>query len=191
MFLLHRPSAQDVERFIAGSRELSLSYEPVGLARAGRAGFALDEQIAIVGSGEAAFARATTALIEWRHFELGWVELFPKRPPIAPGAVVVVSVRHLGFWSLNGCRVVYSIGARGDSTFGFAYGTLTNHAESGEEIFQVSFRPETGEVSYRIRAVSRPRAALARLGYPLTRSLQARFRRDSARALRSAILEPL
>ena len=172
---------------MAASGELPLSYEPVGLAKQGRAGYHVDEQITIVGSGEAAFARASTALMEWRHFELGWVELFPRRASIAPGTVVVVSVRHLGFWSLNGCRVVYSIGIQGDTAFGFAYGTLANHAERGEEIFQVSFQPETGQVSYLIRAVSRPRAALARLGYPLTRSLQARFRRDSARALRRAI----
>ena len=169
MFLFRRPSALDVERFLAASRELPLSYDPIGLSKHGRSGFDVDEQITIVGSGEAAFVRATTALMEWRQFELGWVELFPKRASIAPGTVVVVAVRHLGFWSLNGCRVVYSIGSQGDCTFGFAYGTLANHAERGEEIFQVSFRPETGEVSYLIRAVSRPRAALARLGYPFTR----------------------
>ena len=187
MFLLHRPSAQDVERFLAASRDLPLSYEPIGLAKEGRAGFTLDEHSTIVGSGEAAFARATKALIEWRHYELGWLEVSPKPAPLTPGTVVAVSVRHLGFWSLNGCRVVYAIGSPGDSTFGFAYGTLANHAEAGEEIFQVSYRPDTGEVSYLIRAASKPRALLARLGYPVTRVLQARFRRDSARALRRAI----
>lgn len=187
MFLFHRPTAQDVERFLAASRELPLSYDPVGLARQGGAGFRVDEHIAIIGSGETAFARATTALIEWRHYELGWLEVSPRPAPIVAGTVVAVLVRHLGFWSLNGCRVVYSIGRPGDTTFGFAYGTLANHAEAGEEIFQVSFRPDTGEVSYLIRAASRPRVALARLGYPVVRSLQARFRRDSARALRRTV----
>jgi uncharacterized protein (UPF0548 family) len=187
MFLLHQPSPDDADRFIAASRELPLSYDPIGLAKEGRGGFNLDEQTAIIGRGPAAFARATTALAEWRHFELGWVELFPRRASIAPGTVVAVSARHLGFWSLNGCRVVYSIGSRGDQTFGFAYGTLANHVECGEEIFQVSLSPKTGEVSYLIRAASKPRAALARVGYPLARVLQARFRRDSARALRRAI----
>jgi uncharacterized protein (UPF0548 family) len=196
-----------VERFIAASRDLPLSYDPIGLAREGRAAFAgastfasatadksapragfdLDERSTIVGSGEAAFVRATNALIEWRHYELGWLEVSPKPAPLTPGTVVAVSVRHLGFWSLNGCRLVYSIGSPGDTTFGFAYGTLANHAEAGEEIFQVSFRPDTGEVSYLIRAASKPRAALARLGYPVVRLLQARFRRDSTRALRRAI----
>jgi hypothetical protein len=50
-------------------------------------------------------------------------------------------------------------------------------------IFTVSLRPETGDVSYGIRAVSSPRAMLARLGYPLTRALQARSRRDSVLAM--------
>jgi uncharacterized protein (UPF0548 family) len=187
MFFSHRPSPQDVERFLSESRDVPLSYAPIGLAREGRDRFNLDEQVTIVGSGEAAFARATAALIEWRHFDLSWVELFPRRAPIAPGTVVAVMVRHLGFWSLNGCRVVYQIGVSGDRDFGFAYGTLMNHAESGEEIFQVSFRPDTGDVSYTVRAVSRPRAMLATLGYPMVRALQARFRRDSADAVRRAI----
>jgi uncharacterized protein (UPF0548 family) len=61
-----------------------------------------------------------------------------------------------------------------------------NHAEQGEEIFEVLLRPETYEVVYRIRAVSRPRALLARMGYPVARMFQARFRRDSAEAMRRA-----
>jgi uncharacterized protein (UPF0548 family) len=98
-----------------------------------------------------------------------------------------VLINHLGFWSLNGCRVLEVIGKPGDREFGFSYGTLTNHAEVGEEVFKVSFEPHTGAVEYSIRAVSRPRATLARLGYPISLTLQARFRRDSAAALRSAV----
>ena len=82
--------------------------------------------------------------------------------------------------------MLYPTGEAGGSTFGFAYGTLTNHAESGEELFEVSLDRHTGEVSYRIRAVSSPRATLARLASPYTVS-QARFRRESALAVRRAI----
>jgi uncharacterized protein (UPF0548 family) len=186
MFLVRRPSAADVERFIAESRDLPLSYGPTGLARSGRRGFQLDEQVSLIGRGEQALQRATAALSEWRHFDLGWLTLFPRTAPIVPRTVVAVLVRHLGFWSLNACRVLEQIGQPGDITFGFSYGTLINHAECGEEIFQVSLEPRTEAVSYSIRAVSRPRALLARLGYPVTRSFQARFRRDSAAAMKRA-----
>jgi uncharacterized protein (UPF0548 family) len=187
MFLGHRPSPLEVEAFIAASRQLPLSYEPVGLAKQDRARFRVDEQEVVVGHGEAAFERAKVALTEWRHFELGWVEVFPPLAAVAPGSVVAVLIRHLGFWSMNGCRVVYTMAGGDAREFGFAYGTLINHAETGEELFKVSLRPGTGEVTYVIRAVSKPRALLARLGYPVTRSLQARFRRDSAAAMARAI----
>ena len=45
----------------------------------------------------------------------------------------------------------------------------------------------SGQVIYRIHAISRPRAALARLGYPIARYLQARFRRDSVAAMTRAV----
>jgi uncharacterized protein (UPF0548 family) len=99
-----------------------------------------------------------------------------------------VLVHHLGLWSLNGCRIVYSVGD-GESSFGFAYGTLTNHAEMGEEIFEISLNPESEQVIYRIRAVSKPRAILARIGYPYTRLCQARFRRDSIAAMKRAVAD--
>jgi uncharacterized protein (UPF0548 family) len=187
MFLAHRPSLDEIQRFIDASRRLPLSYEPVGLAQTGGPRYRVDEQVVRIGAGAADFARAAAALRRWRHFDLGWVELSPAGAAVAAGTVVAVVIRHVGFWSLNGCRVLYQTGDPGGTTFGFAYGTLTNHAESGEELFEVRLDPATGEVIYRIRAASRPRAALARLGFPLTRLLQARFRRDSAHAVQSAV----
>jgi uncharacterized protein (UPF0548 family) len=186
MFFPHRPTGRDIARFVEASRDLPLSYDPVGSARQRRPGFDFDEHVTIVGHGEHAFARARAALAGWKHFQLGWAELFPRQAPIEPGTVVAVLFQHLGVWSLNGCRVVYRIGGENDREFGFAYGTLPNHAECGEEIFTVTLDPRTGDVSYAIRAVSKPRAALARLGYPVVRLL-ARFRRESSQAIAAAI----
>lgn len=188
MFLALRPSRQELEHFAEQSRKLPLSYSRVGIAQDSPPTFDIDEAIVGIGQGEAAFERAKAALTGWKHFALGWVEVFPADASIEPGSVVAVLVRHLGFWSLNGCRVVYGVGdpQRGPC-FGFAYGTLMNHAETGEEIFEVSLRPESREVVYRIRAVSKPRVALARLGYPIVRRLQARFRRDSIVAMQRAL----
>ena len=141
-----------------------------------------------MGKGVEVFERAKRALTQWRHFELGWVEVFPREAAIEPGTVVAVVIRHLGFWSVNGCRVLYATGEHdATSRFGFAYGTLMNHAECGEEIFEVSIDAASLEVSYRLRAASKPRAALARIGSPLTRALQARFRRDSLAAMQRAV----
>jgi uncharacterized protein (UPF0548 family) len=187
MFSVRRPSQSAVDGFLESSRDLPLSYSPVGLARKSPPGFDVDEQLSTIGSGEAAYRRAIVALKEWKQCELGWVEIFPKHASISPGNDVAVLARHAGLWSLNACRIVYAIGGESDTEFGFAYGTLRHHAEDGEEIFRVSVRPDTGDVAYYIRAVSKPRALLARLGYPLARMLQARFRRDSTEALRRAI----
>ena len=187
MFFARRPSRQAIEGFIATSRALPLSYSPIGLAQSEPAGYRVDETIAAIGRGTADFDRATAALARWTPFDIGWVELFPRPASLEPGTVVGVLIHHLGFWSLNGCRVVYGVGDRDRGTrFGFAYGTLVNHAEAGEELFEVLLHADSGDVIYRIRAVSRPRAALARLGYPVTRALQARFRRDSVEAMRRA-----
>jgi uncharacterized protein (UPF0548 family) len=184
MFLARRPSALRIDRFLDASRELAVTYAPIGLARADAAlGYDVDDTTAVIGHGRADFDRACRALAAWAHFDLGWVERFPRHASIDVGTHVAVLIRHLGFWSLNGARVVYHL-EPSDSRFGFAYGTLANHSEQGEEIFEVGFDPDSGEVTYRLRAASRPRAALARIGYPIARALQARFRRDSARVMR-------
>lgn len=147
----------------------------------------IDDVATVIGRGRADFEKACAALIAWRQFDLGWVELHPHRAPITAGTVVAVLIRHLGFWSLNGCRVVYQT-HDDDKAFGYAYGTLSNHAESGEELFEVHLDPHTDDVTYRIRATARPQAALAWLGLPFVRVLQARFRRDSAAAMRRAVI---
>jgi uncharacterized protein (UPF0548 family) len=189
MFLARRPTRGFSERFIVESRELPLSYGPIGLVRDETVDRDVDEITVAIGRGRIEFERARAALAAWKQFQIGWVELLPANARIEQGTVVAVLIRHLGFWSLNGCRVVYEVGERhrGDR-FGFAYGTLTNHAEGGEELFEVFFNPDSDDVMYRIRAVSWPRVTLARIGYPIVRLLQARFRRDSAKAMRQATI---
>lgn len=185
MLLLRRPSPHTIERFVQASRGASLSYGPIGIAGGAPPGFDCDETVAVIGRGRADFDRARAAVTAWTPFALGWVDVFPAQAPVSVGTTVAVLIQHAGFWSLNGCRIVYVIDEPGRA--GFAYGTLADHAEQGEEIFEVAIDPRSGEVAYRIRAVSRPRLVLARLGYPIARMLQARFRRDSAAAMTRAV----
>jgi len=189
MFSLAKPSRARIEAFLRESRELPLSYGPVGIARGGAArGFCRDETHVVLGRGEDVFERAWGELEAWRQFDFGWVELFASGPPTTPGTIVGVLIRHLGFWSLNGGRILYTLEDDERSMVrGYAYGTLTNHAERGEEIFRVSMDRATGEVTYSILAVSRPRSLLAWCGYPIARALQRRFRNDSTATLRAAV----
>ncbi len=187
MFLVQRPSAATIERFVRDSYDLPLSYGPIGMANGERPGWDVDEATVAIGHGQTDFERAQAALVGWQQFNIGWVETFPPRAPLAVGTCVAVLIRHCGFWSLNGCRVIYLVSRPDDDArFGFAYGTLTNHAESGEEIFEVVVDPATGDVMYRIRAISSPRAMATRVGQPIVRALQARFRRHSAAAMQRA-----
>src|SRR5438874_12943450 len=106
MFLTRRPSSQAIERFIRESQQLSLSYNPIGLAQIDGAGSNVDETVVAIGRGNVDFDRARSALVSWSQFDIGWVDLYPKTAPLEPGAVVAVLVRHLGLWSferLPGC----------------------------------------------------------------------------------------
>lgn len=183
VFCLTRPSFPAIARFLKTSQDLPLSYSPIGILETTTR--RLDEQTVTIGRGRTDFERAKRELRSWTQFALGWVELFPRHASIEPGTVVAVLIRHVGFWSLNGCRVLYHV--ENDTRFGFAYGALTNHAEAGEELFLVEIDPVTEAVTYRIRAVSWPRALLAHLGQPIVRHLQERFRRDSASAMTRAV----
>ena len=187
MFLARRPSTSEIDRFLRHAADLPLSYGPIGIAIEPR-GRRLDETTARIGRGRADFKRARAAIEGWKQCNLGWVETFPSDALVSAGTVVAVLIRHLGFWSLNSCRVLYHVGGPGDETrFGFAYGTLTAHAEGGEELFEIFMDPVTEDVMYRIRATSWPRAVLARIGQPIVRVLQARFREHSTEAMRRAI----
>jgi uncharacterized protein (UPF0548 family) len=184
MFFPRRPSRETIERFLNESQHLPMSYAPVGVVNSDQCK-SLDEAAVVIGRGQEDYDRAKAALMEWRQFDLGWVELWPPQSPTTVGTVVAVLIKHLGFWSLNGCRVAYHADASGN-TFGYAYGTLPNHAESGEELFEI-FIDATGDVIYRIRATSKPQSLLAWIGQPIVRLLQARFRRDSAAAMKKAL----
>ncbi len=121
-------------------------------------------------------------------FKMPWVSLGWPSVPIQVGTDVAVSIHHFGFYSLNACRIVYVVDEEDPvKRFGFAYGTMAEHAESGEERFTVEWDRDEDTVWYDILAFSRPRQMLARLGYPLSRLLQKRFAEDSKAAMLEAV----
>jgi uncharacterized protein (UPF0548 family) len=185
MFLLTRPSEEWIKRFIASQQRCDFSYRETGASRqAAPADYTVDRNQIKLGKGAATFARAVEAVKRWEMFNLGWVNLCWPYAPIAEGSVVAVLASHFGFWSLSACRIVYVIDEDGPvRRFGFAYGTLPDHAERGEERFSIEWRTEDDSVWYDILAFSQPNQVLAKIGYPITRMLQKRFARMSKEAM--------
>ena len=191
MLSLRKPSAERLREFLAAQSKLDFTYPAVGATAAvPPAGYVVDRTRIKLGEGAVVFAAAKAALERWEHFHLGWVEASPSNTPIQAGQVVAVIARLFGLWWLNACRIVYVMDEEGPvQRFGFAYGTLPQHAESGEERFTVEWHEEGDVVWYDILAFSRPHQLLARLGYPFARRLQKRFARDSAAAMLRAVAQ--
>ena len=116
MFFATRPTPQTIDRFLTQSRTLPLSYGPTGLTRGTPAGYNLDEMVVRIGRGPEDFDRAKAALAGWKHFDIDWLRAFPASAVPEAGTVVAVVIRHFGFWSLNGARVVYVVGDRESGT---------------------------------------------------------------------------
>ena len=151
-------------------------------------GYTIDHNRVQLGRGEVIWDRAVKAIRGWQMFNIPWMHLYSPAAPIQVGTNVAVLVHHFGFYSLNACRVVYVIQEDEPLTrFGFTYGTLAEHAERGEERFTVEWNRAEDNVWYDILAFSRPQMMLARLGYPLSRSLQKRFAEDSKAAMVRAV----
>lgn len=189
MFRFRKPSPSALDEFRAAQAELDFTYSGVGATAATPPpGYVVDRTRIRLGDGEDVLQKAKAALERWEQFRLGWVEACPVDTPLRVGEVVAVVARVLGVWWVNACRIVYAVDEAGSvARFGFAYGTLPGHAESGEERFLVEWDRATDAVWYDILAFSRPRHPLARLGYPLSRRTQRRFARDSAAAMLRAV----
>lgn len=194
MFLLTKPSKKAIDAFLRRAASTSFTYRFIGRTRNGfrisakngdSRKFNVDHNSIAIGTGEEQFERAKRAIREWKMFDIPWVELFWPSTPIREDQDVAILIRHLGFYSLNAARIVYTIDKW--DYFGFAYGTLEDHGETGEERFTVRFDHKTGDVIYDIYAFSRPNHSLARLGYPITRRLQRAFAADSMAAMARAV----
>lgn len=185
MFKITEPSDEDVARFISSQRDLELTYKQIGATNTTPpAGYTIDHNRIQIGQGEATFKCAVEALRNWRQFELGWVTVVPRGVRIEVGATVAVKARAFGTWSLSAARVVYVIDE--PRRFGFAYGTLPDHVECGEERFLIEWL-EDDSVWYDILAFSKPRHPLVRLSAPMARLLQKRFARESLLVLRNLV----
>lgn len=191
MFLFSKPDNKSIQRFL-DDRVLDIfSYTEIGATReSAPSGYNIDHNRIKLGVGLEAFDHAKVAIRNWKMFDIPWVQLISNKTPIEIGKTVAILVSHFGFYSLNAARIVYVLDEPGDvQRFGFAYGTLTEHGEIGEERFSVEYDTLTGEVWYNLYAFSRPASLLAKIGYPLSRNLQKTFARDSKNTMQKAVFD--
>jgi uncharacterized protein (UPF0548 family) len=133
-------------------------------------GFRLDRWSRSLRGGADVFERARDALRHWRVHEGAGLVVEAGGEPAVGIVVAMAASLPVGFIEVV-CRVVDVVDA--DDRFGFAYGTLPDHPEQGEESFTV-VRSEDGVVRFEIVAVSRHRQLLARAFPPVARRLQVR-----------------
>jgi uncharacterized protein (UPF0548 family) len=191
MLCWSKPGQALVARLLDAQRTRPYSYAEAGATRgpalSAPAGYGVLHSRARLGQGSEAFERARRALAAWKMFDMPWIELYWPNAPIAAGATVAVAISHFGFWSVNLSRIVYVIEESGPvERFGFAYGTLPEHEEIGEERFTVEFHAADQSVWYDLYSFSRP-GSIARMGYPLAKMLQRRFVCDSVAAMQKAV----
>jgi uncharacterized protein (UPF0548 family) len=183
VFRLAQPSASAIGQALEAAKSLPcitprfLHCSEQFLPKPLPLGFARDRRRTLLGNGQRAFEAAQAAFKRWVMFDLGWARVVNTEARMSAGQLVAVEADTLGLWTLNVSQIVDVM--RSASTFGFVYATTFPHVEEGEERFLLEFNPECGEVWYDLEAVSRPRATLARFGYPITRHFQHRFARES------------
>ena len=189
MLSLRKPTAESIRPFLEAQAKLPFTYSAVGAtATTPPAGYVVDHTRIKLGEGEPVFQLARAALQRWEQFRLGWVEAWSQNNRIQVGEVVAVMGRAIGLWWLNACLIVYVVDESGPITkFGFAYGTLPGHVESGEERFLIEWDRSDNSVWYDILAFSKPNHFLTRLGYPMVRRTQKQFGRDSAASMLKAV----
>ncbi len=177
MVSLSKPSTIQLDAYLKISETLPFSYSKVGATQGDfPKGYDHDFSEIALGRGEAVWKLAKQAIREWKMFPGGWAFIYSDETPIGKDEVVAMSVSVMGVWWKNSCRIVYTFDE--PNRFGFAYGTLTNHFEKGEEIFMVE-KDEAGLVSYKIQAFSKPRLWLVKLAYPMARFFQRKFVKES------------
>jgi uncharacterized protein (UPF0548 family) len=203
MFSFRQPTTTQIEALIERQAGANWSYDDVRVTYGGspprRAGWITDRHRVPLGQGEECFKAAAAAISTWQMFptqvaRVYWTQVVPE-----PGAVVAVRYFAAPFrlWMVFPARVVYTIDDEVETDrgpvrrFGFAYGTLPDHPERGEERFLVEWNRADDRVEYELLAYSRPGHWLARLGFWYARYEQAKFRRLSGLAMQRAVAESL
>ena len=173
MYGLRRPSEQNLGALLDAQRGLDVTYADVGVTATDETppGHHRHAWQLEAGHGDEAFDRCAAAIRAWAGHRRAGAIVHPADAAIEVGSVVALALPVMGIWVTAACRVVWVVDE--PDAFGFAYGTLPHHPESGEESFVVRRRPD-GSVVVEIVAVSKPQSILTKLAGPIGAYIQRR-----------------
>lgn len=179
------PSKSTLDTFLKGKQGAFFSYTALkGTQNLKVEGFDNDHQSILIGQGEAVWNKAKKALLNWQQFPPAWTRVYKDNTLIQEGNTVAVLFLLFGTWWINATRIVYTFDE--NDRFGFAYGTLHGHVESGEECFWID-RDTAGNIYYHIKAFSKPAFWGAKIGYPVARMYQRKFVRESLARMKALV----
>ncbi|MEY2476938.1 MAG: hypothetical protein QOG87_2253 [Actinomycetota bacterium] len=174
MLRFGRPSFDELSRVLEAQRSADVTYTDVGATQPGSelpVGYQHDRYSRSLGAGNAVFAAACDGLRAWACHDGADLMRSPERPELREGVTLVQALPVGPAYVPAACRIVWVVDE--PDRFGFAYGTLPAHPETGEEAFVVH-RDGSGGVSLEITVFSRARHPLARLGWLVGRQIQVR-----------------
>ena len=182
---LSPPTIADLEAIRLEHLNLPLSYRAVGATLRGERprGYFHDACTVDLGRGDSTFEAAKVALRAWSAHCGAHLMVVPNDAPIEVGAVVTMTLPVLGIHIHADCRIVAVVDE--PDAFGFAYGTLTSHPETGEESFVIRRDPD-GVVTFTVTAFSRPGELVPWCGLPIVRALQHRAARQFGQGMKAA-----
>jgi uncharacterized protein (UPF0548 family) len=193
VFLVRPPSDAKLSQILAAVGDARFTYDAVGATAHPDElpdGYHHVRATRVLGRGDQAFAAAVDGIRRWQLHRRQGYRVAPDEPPIEVGTVVALVVPLVAVHVIATCRIAWVVDE--PDRFGFGYGTLPIHPESGEEAFVVE-RDTDGDRDVRlaITAFSRPRHALVRLAGPVARRQQARATQGYLDALAAHVREVL
>ena len=192
MIVLGKPSNQIIKEFLSSQIDQPFSYKEIGMTRETKLiypDYVTDHSRIHLGEGSAVFDRAVKGLRDWQHFKLSWLSICSGEIAIEPRSIVGLLIPLGPFSLLYACRIVYVINNEdnGIQKYGFAYGTLPQHAECGEERFTLEWNKLDNTVWYDILSFSHPNNFLIKIANPIARLVQKKFAHDSKLAMYAAM----
>lgn len=189
------PGKIQLDDFLKSQQKTTFSYLKIGYTKLEimqtsktPEGYTEDYYFIKLGKGDLTWQKAKEALKHWKHFPASFTKIYPDTTKIVEGNIVLVMIKILGFWWRNPAKIVYTFDEaqtpKTPNRFGFAYGTLQEHAEQGEEAFWIS-RDKDNIVTYHIHAISKPKFWAAKVAYPLTRMYQRKFAQESMQQMKN------